>query len=144
MLSMKSKYALRAMMVLAKHEKKQLQIKVIAREADVPHKFLEAIMVELKHHGLVNSKRGIFGGYTLSKSSDAITAGDIIRITDGPLAPIRCASVSAYQPCEDCPDEAKCAVRKVMQEVRIAISNVLDRRSLRDMLLLPDGLALTE
>jgi Rrf2 family protein len=141
MLSMKAKYALRAMMVLARNEKKLMQTKAIAKEADVPHKFLEAILSDLKNHGVVSSKRGMMGGYNLSKPADVITIGDVIRIMDGPLAPIRCASVTAYQPCEDCPDEARCAIRSVMKDVRIAISGVLDQRTIKDMLSLPRGAA---
>ncbi len=134
MLSMKAKYALRAMMVLAKNEKKLLQTKAVAKEADVPQKFLEAILLDLKNHGLVASKRGMLGGYSLSKPADVITVADIVRITDGPLAPIRCASITAYQRCDDCPDEGTCAIRHVMKDVRVAISDVLDKTTLQDML----------
>jgi len=134
MLSMKAKYALRAMMVLARNERKLMQTKAIAKSADVPHKFLEAILADLKNHGVVSSKRGMMGGYQLSRPADLITIGDIIRIMDGPLAPIRCASVTAYQTCEDCPDEARCAIRDVMVDVRIAISAVLDQRTVADLL----------
>jgi Rrf2 family protein len=141
MLSMKAKYALRACMVLARNEKKLMQTRTIAKEAEVPHKFLEAILSDLKGNGVVISKRGMLGGYSLSKPADVITIGDIIRIMDGPLAPIRCASVSGYQPCEDCPDEGKCAIRNVMMDVRIAIAGVLDQRTVKDMLSLPRGIA---
>lgn len=133
MLSMKAKYAIRALMVMSKNEKKMLQIKNIAKEADVPQKFLEAILVELKGHGLVESKRGIFGGYYLLKSPADIMVGDIIRIIDGHLAPTRCASITAYQKCDDCVDENTCVIRKTMTEVRNAISGVLDKKSLRDL-----------
>ena len=98
MLSMKAKYALRALIVLSAHDKK-MQGKAIAKEADVPSKFLEAILNELKHNGIVIAKRGIFGGYVLSKHPRDIFLGDVIRIIDGPLAPIRCASLTAYQKC---------------------------------------------
>lgn len=135
MLSMKAKYALRAMMVLAKNEKKLMQTRSIAKEADVPPKFLEAILADLKNHGMVSSKRGMLGGYNLSKPADVITIGDVIRIMDGPLAPIRCASVTAYQPCEDCPDVTNCAIRHVMKDVRVAISGVLDQRTIKDILI---------
>lgn len=132
MLSMKAKYALRALAILAKHEKKMLQIKAIASEADVPQKFLEAILVELKSQGIVASKRGIFGGYFLAKPSSEITVGNIVRFIDGPLAPVRCASVTAYKKCDDCVDENTCEIRKAMVEVRNAISNVLDNKSLKE------------
>ncbi len=135
MLSMKAKYALRALIVLARHEKRMLQIKAIAREADVPHKFLEAILLELKGHGLVQSKRGVFGGYFLARPPSEISVGTLIRVIDGPLAPIRCASLTAYQKCDDCTDEATCEIRQVMLEVRHAISGVLDNRTLQEMAL---------
>ena len=134
MLSMKAKYALRAVMVLARNERKLMQTRAIAKSADVPHKFLEAILSDLKNHGMVSSKRGMLGGYQLSRPADVITVGDIIRIMDGPLAPIRCASVTAYQPCEDCPDETTCVIRDVMKDVRVAISGVLDKRTVADLL----------
>ena len=133
MLSMKAKYALRALMVLAKNEKKMLQTKTIAQTADVPQKFLETILLDLKNHGLVASKRGIFGGYYLAKPASEISIGNLIRIVDGPLAPIRCASVTAYQKCDDCHDETTCAIRKTMVEVRNAIAGVLDNKTLREI-----------
>jgi Rrf2 family protein len=120
-------------MVLAVNEGKMLQSKVIAKEADAPLKFLEAILLELKNHGLVESKRGIFGGYFLNMPSKAIMLGDVIRHIDGMLAPIRCASISSYQQCEDCVDENNCAIRHAMVEVRDAISEVLDRKTLAEM-----------
>ncbi len=133
MLSMKAKYALRALMVMAKNEKKMFASKTIAKEADVPQKFLENILQELRHEGLVDSKRGIFGGYFLAKPASKIMVGDLIRRIDGPLAPIRCASITAYQKCDDCPDENACQIRKTMLEVRNAIANVLDNKSIQDL-----------
>ena len=136
MLSMKAKYALRALIVLSTHEKKMLQSKVIAKEADVPAKFLETILAELKNNQVVDSKRGIFGGYFLSKPSSEIHIGEVIRVLDGSLAPLPCASVSQYKKCEDCLDEKTCVIRKVMVDVRNAISAVLDKRTLAEMITL--------
>ena len=133
MLSMKAKYAIRALTVMAQNEGKMLQAKTIAKEADVPQKFLEAILLELKNHGIVGSKRGIFGGYFLARPTSEITVGNIIRQIDGPLAPIRCASVTAYQKCDDCVDEATCTIRKTMVDVRNAMSDVLDNKTLKDL-----------
>jgi Rrf2 family protein len=107
-----------------------LSIKNIAEKADVPQKFLESIMLELKHNGVVDSKRGIFGGYFLSQKPEEIKIGDLIRIFDGPLAPIRCASVTAYRKCDDCLDEKTCEIRALMLQVRNAIANVLDNTTL--------------
>ncbi|MDX2073214.1 MAG: Rrf2 family transcriptional regulator [Alphaproteobacteria bacterium] len=133
MLSMKAKYAIRALMVMAKQENKMLSSKTIAKEADVPQKFLDTILQELRHEKIVDSKRGIFGGYFLIKQAAKIMVGDVIRIMDGPLAPIRCASVTAYQKCDDCVDEATCQIRKVMVDVRNSIAGVLDKKSIGDM-----------
>ena len=133
MLSMKAKYAIRALTVMAKNEKKMLSSKSIAKEADVPQKFLDTILQDLRHQGLVDSKRGIFGGYFLIKQAAKIMVGDVIRIMDGPLAPIRCASVTAYERCDDCVDETSCQIRKVMIEVRNSIAGVLDKKSIKEM-----------
>jgi Rrf2 family protein len=137
MLSMKAKYAIRALSVLAKNPDQTMQIKKIAEEADAPQKFLEAILLDLRNHGIVNSKRGIFGGYHLTKQPDEISIGNLLRIIDGPLAPIRCASVTAYQRCDDCVDEKTCSIRKAMLEVRNAISYVLDNKTLAQMVEMP-------
>ena len=133
MLSMKSKYAIRALMVLAGSENKMLQTKTIAKEADAPVKFLESILLELKNRGMVESKRGIFGGYYLRMPAKEIMLGDVIRQIDGMLAPIHCASVNSYQKCDDCVDEKTCAIRHAMIEVRNAIADVLDNKSLAEM-----------
>ncbi len=133
MLSMKAKYALRALMVMAEQEKKMLSSKSIAVTGDIPQKFLDTILQELRHAGLVESKRGIFGGYFLAMPSEQVMVGDIIRLMDGPLAPIRCASVTAYQKCDDCADENACAIRKIMLRVRNAIADVLDSASIASL-----------
>lgn len=133
MLSMKAKYALRALMVMTRSEKKMLASKTIAKEGDIPQKFLENILQELKQHRLVDSKRGIFGGYFLARPSSEITVGRVIRLIDGPLAPVRCASATAYQKCDDCADEATCEIRRTMIKVRDAIAGVLDKQSIRDL-----------
>jgi Rrf2 family protein len=134
MLSMKAKYAIRALLVMAKSSGGVLQSKAIAEEADVPAKFLENILQELRHHGMVESRRGILGGYLLAKPPAEIMVGTLVRILDGPLAPIRCASITAYEKCDDCADENTCAIRKTMLEVRNAIADVLDHKSLAQMM----------
>ena len=135
MLSRKAKYALRALSVLALAEPAQLQARRIAGEAKVPEKFLEAILVELRNAGIVSSRRGTIGGHSLAKPAEEIMVGDIVRIIDGPIAPIRCASVTAYQPCADCIDPQTCALRDLMGDVRDAMSKVIDRRTLRELAL---------
>jgi Rrf2 family protein len=135
MLSRKAKYALRALSVLALSEPGLLQARRLALEAKVPEKFLEAILVELRNAGVIESRRGTVGGHRLAKPASEIMVGDIVRIIDGPIAPIRCASVTAYQPCADCIDPATCALRDLMGDVREAMSGVIDHRSLRELAL---------
>ena len=133
MLTMKAKYALRALAVLADAEPAARQARQIAEEAVIPGKFLEAILVELRKAGLVESKRGALGGHRLSRPAADITIGEIVRIIDGPIAPIRCASLTAYRPCPDCADPGRCALRLLMGDVREAMSDVIDHRSLRQL-----------
>jgi Rrf2 family protein len=98
----------------------------------VPRKFLEAILLDLKIAGIIHSTRGKAGGYTLARSPQEITFGEVIRVTDGPLALIHCASRRFYRKCLDCPDEAACALRRVMVEARDQLASVLDNRTLAD------------
>ena len=135
MLSMKAKYALRALIIMASGEKKMLQSKAIAQQADVPAKFLETILAELKNNHVVDSKRGIFGGYFLSKPASEIHIGEVVRLLDSTIAPLGC-SISDYKKCDDCNDEEVCVIRKLMVNVRNAISDVLDHHTLADMLML--------
>ena len=127
---MKAKYALRALATLALNAPGQLPASRIARDAAVPAKFLESILVDLRKAGLVESRRGVRGGHRLTRDPGDITLGEVVRIVDGPIAPIRCASETAYRPCADCPDPARCSVRLLMREVREAMSGVIDHRSL--------------
>ena len=133
MLSRKAKYALRALSTLALAEPAQLQARRIAQEAKVPEKFLESILVELRNAGLVTSKRGTVGGHSLAKPAETIMVGDVVRIIDGPIAPLRCASITAYQPCADCIDPQTCALRDLMGDVRDAMSSIIDKRSLLEL-----------
>jgi Rrf2 family protein len=133
MLSRKAKYALRALSTLALAEPAQLQARRIAQDAKVPEKFLEAILVELRNAGIVASRRGTIGGHSLAKPASQIMVGDVVRIIDGPIAPIRCASVTAYQPCADCIDPPTCALRGLMGDVRDAMSEIIDKRSLSEL-----------
>ena len=133
MLTNKAKYGLRAMCVLARAGAEWLQAHAIAARAQVPEKFLEAIMVDLRRAGLVQSRRGPQGGHALARPAAEIMVGDLIRAIDGPLAPVRCASMTAYAPCSDCADPDSCAVRELMRETRAALSGVLDTCSLQTL-----------
>ena len=132
MLTMKAKYALRAMSELARCDGGRLQARELAVRCRAPGKFLETILVDLRSAGFVESRRGQRGGHTLARPPEEIMIGDLIRVIDGPLAPVRCASVTAYQPCRDCRDPNVCALRALMRESRDALSRVLDARTLRD------------
>jgi Rrf2 family protein len=139
MLTNKGKYGLKAMVHLAGLPEGQLaQVPDIAASCNISKKFLDQILAELRHAGLVYSRKGKAGGYALAKPAGEIKVGHIIRVLDGPLAPLACASVTAYRPCEDCQDERLCAVRLMMQQARDALSNVLDSRSLAEMRQLGD------
>ena len=109
------------------------QVGDIAEANGIPKKFLDQILSDLRKAGLVYSKKGKAGGYALAKPADGISVGQIIRVLDGPLAPIECSSVTAYRACGDCGDERSCAVRLIMVEARNALSAVLDARSLAEM-----------
>ena len=112
MLSQKAKYALRALLMLAERPVGEpLLIAAIAERQNLPKKFLELILLELKHHGLLHSKRGKNGGYALARAPAEISFGEVVRIVDGPLAQVMCVSQTAYRRCDDCRDEATCAVR---------------------------------
>jgi Rrf2 family protein len=135
MISQKAKYALRAMLALAEAPAGEtMLISDIAERQRIPKKFLEQILLDLKHQGLIMSRRGKLGGYTLLMSADKISFGQILRIIDGPLAPLPCLSKMAYRRCEDCSDEASCRVRKVFAEVAEATRRVLDQTTVADAL----------
>jgi Rrf2 family protein len=133
MLSKKAKYALKAMLALSEAgEDDLLQATEIAERQNIPKKFLDLILQELRVRGFIQSHRGKQGGYSLARPATQITVGQIVRVIDGPLAPIACASVTAYQPCDDCADVKTCRVRMVMREVRDAASAVLDHITLEE------------
>ncbi len=131
MLSQKARYALHALIVLAEHSGEEpMQIAAIADEARVPRKFLEQILLDMKKRGIVKSTRGRSGGYLIGKPAKDISFADVIRVMDGPLALAPCVSVTAYHKCEDCVDEATCAIRKVLLAARDATAQVLESRTI--------------
>ena len=134
MLTMKGKYGLKAIIHLAEMAPGQLALSEdIAKANNISKKFLDAILAELRNAGLVYTRKGRGGGYGLARPADQIRLGHVLRILDGPLAPIPCASRTAYRRCLDCPDEAACKVRDMMLEVRNAIAAVLDEKTLSDV-----------
>ena len=129
MLSQKARYALRAMIELAR-ENGQVTAGELAVRADAPRKFLEAILLTLSRKGLVTSRRGKFGGYLLGRDPAAISFAEIIRLVDGPLALTPCVSRTAFRRCEDCRDLATCALREALLRARDATATVLEGYSL--------------
>jgi Rrf2 family protein len=132
-LSKKAKYGLRALLYLAREQGRgPILISELAEQERIPKKFLEQILLELKNRGVLQSKMGKGGGYFLNKSPRTVALGQIIRYFDGPLAPVPCVSVNYYSHCEECRDEASCAIRLVMKDVRDAIAVILDGTSLAE------------
>ncbi len=134
-LSKRGEYALRALIDIgiAREQGRQLlPISELAERERIPVKFLEQILLQLKDAGYLESRRGKNGGYLLRKAPGSIRIGDIVRLIDGPLAPIACVSKTAYAPCS-CPDEDHCGLRMLMLDVRNAIAQLLDRHTLADV-----------
>lgn len=132
--SKKSEYGLRALIELTKaYDQPALRRSDIAEAQQIPVGFLESILLDLKRAGILGSRPGVQGGYRLIKHPEEVSLGQVIRILDGPLAPIACVSQTAYQTCQDCPysEDRQCPIQGVMFEVRNAIANVLDRYTLR-------------
>jgi Rrf2 family protein len=134
MLSKRSKYAIKALLALADHERGEpVRIADLAHEEQIPPKFLELILLGLKNQGILQSRKGKGGGYLLARDPSDIYLGQIVRMFDGPLAPVPCASQTAYVACADCPDEAVCGVHLAMKAVRDATAKVLDGTSIASL-----------
>lgn len=134
-LSKKGEYALRALIELGIAQevgRELVQVTELADGRQIPVKFLEQIMMDLRAAGWVESRRGKFGGYRLAVAAETIFIGQVVRTIEGPLAPIGCVSQSAYEPCS-CPDEDHCGLRMLMMDVRNAIAGILDRYTLADV-----------
>lgn len=131
--SAKGDYSTRAVLDLALtfHTGEVSQINAIAERQHIPVKYLESILLSLKKAGILRSKRGNQGGYSLSRPPANITVGEVLRVVDGPLAPIACVSVTAY---EACPEEAACGLKSVWAEARLAVTQVLDQTTFQDVI----------
>lgn len=131
MLTKKGKYGLKALVDLQSLAPGETAfVSEIASRNNIPKKFLDTILLELRNTGILRSKKGPGGGYSLSRPANEIMIGQVIRTLDGPLAPIRCASRTAYEVCDDCADPENCEVRHSMTEVRDAVADILDNMSL--------------
>jgi Rrf2 family protein len=130
MLSKRTKYGLQAVLALARENSQEpVLIGDLAKRHHIPVKFLEQILLQLKKAGIVDSRRGKKGGYFLNQKASNVTMGQVVRILEGPLAPIPCVSKTAYRKCTDCDDEETCGIRLVMKDVRNAIAGILDQTS---------------
>jgi Rrf2 family protein len=134
-ISRRTQYGLKAVLHLAAHYGEgPILIATISEQETIPIKFLQLILLNLKSLGLLNSKQGKGGGYELSRPPSTLTVGSLIRMMEGPIAPLSCASETAFAPCEECPDVEGCGIRIIMRRVRDAMADVLDKTTLADLL----------
>ena len=134
MLSKRTKYGLKALTYIARQESGEMvQIGTIASEENIPHKFLESILLTMKKSGFLGAKKGKGGGYYLRKEADEIKMTDVIRTLEGPIAMLPCVSLNYYEKCDDCPDEDKCSVHKLMIQVRDNTLHILRNNTLADL-----------
>src|SRR5499427_8437922 len=132
-LSVRGEYALRALLVLGlNYDQPVVRIQTISEQQNIPKRFLEQILNDLKSAGVVTSKRGVAGGYRLARRPEEITLAVVIRHIEGALAPVSCVSERFYQKCS-CPDEARCAIRSVMKEVREAVVKIAERVTIGEL-----------
>lgn len=131
---MKTKYGLKALTYIARQkDPKIVQIATIAKDENIPHKFLESILLSLRKAGFLGSKKGKDGGYYLLKNTEDILMTDVFRVLEGPIAMLPCVSTNFYEKCEDCPDENKCSVHKLMIQLRDSAFNILKNNTLADL-----------
>jgi Rrf2 family protein len=132
-LSVRGEYALRALLVLGlRYDQPVVPIKIISEEQNIPKRFLEQILNDLKSAGIVQSRRGIAGGYRLARRPEEITLAVVVRHIEGALAPVSCVSERFYEKCS-CPDEARCAIRSVMKEIRQAVVNIAEHVTIAEL-----------
>jgi Rrf2 family protein len=132
-LSVRGEYALRALLVLGlNYDQPVVRIQTISEQQNIPKRFLEQILNDLKSAGVVQSRRGVAGGYRLARRPEEITLATIIRHIEGALAPVSCVSERFYEKCS-CPDESRCAIRSVMKEVREAVVRIAEKLTVADL-----------
>ena len=133
MISKKTKYGLKALAYIARSDDQMIPIAQIAEQENIPHKFLESILLLLRKSGFLGSKKGKGGGYYLLKEASDIYMTDVMRILEGPIAPIACVSLNYYEKCDDCNDEATCSLNRLMIKVRDANLKVFRNTTLEDL-----------
>jgi Rrf2 family protein len=137
-LSKKAEYGLRALVAIARQARRSWSIQELAAQERIPIKFLEQILLSLRHAGILSSKRGVGGGYTLIRKPEEIRLGEVIAVFDGPLAPVPCSVAKPAEPCT-CPDPATCPVRLTMTKVREEMAAVLESTTIEDMARMAPG-----
>lgn len=142
MITQKMKYALKALIALADEaasaDPQAMTIEEIAKRSDTPKRFLEHILLEIRNAGVISSTRGRSGGYKLAKLPKDVSISELLRLIDGPIAPLACLSRTAYQRCEDCTDEATCRIRKTFSEVFWSYLLIIESLTLDDMIRTPN------
>jgi Rrf2 family protein len=134
-ISKRTQYGLKALLALGRrYGEGPVLIAALAKEESIPLKFLEVILLDLKGQGVLDSKKGKHGGYQLGRPPSTITVGSLVRMLEGPLAPLPCASERAFRPCQECPDVEACGTRIIMRDVRDAMAKVLDSTTLADLI----------
>jgi Rrf2 family protein len=134
MISKKMKYALKALIHIANHQDAGIvKAQDIAEQAQIPKKFLEQILLDLKKGRIINSKQGNIGGYYFIQKPENVTLADVYRLIDGPIALVPCASKNYYEPCTDCSNEAECSIRHALIEVRDETLKILEKRNIADL-----------
>jgi Rrf2 family protein len=132
-LSLRGEYALRALLVLGlNYDQNVVRIQSISDQQNIPKRFLEQILNDLKSAGIVRSKRGVAGGYRLARRPEEITLAAVVRHIEGALAPVSCVSEQFYEKCS-CPDESRCALRSVMKEIRDAVVKIAERVTIAEL-----------
>ena len=132
-LSLRGEYALRALLVLGlNYGQEVVRIQTISEQQNIPKRFLEQILNDLKSAGIVQSKRGVAGGYRLAKPPEVVTLAAVVRHIEGALAPVSCVSERFYEKCS-CPDESRCAIRSVMKEIREAVVRIAEKVTVAEM-----------
>jgi len=132
-LSLRGEYALRALLVLGlNYDQRVVRIKAISEQQNIPKRFLEQILNDLKSAGMVQSRRGVAGGYRLARRPEEISLAAVVRHVEGALAPVSCVSERFYEKCS-CPDEARCAIRSVMKEIRQAVVTIAEHVTIGEL-----------
>jgi Rrf2 family protein len=135
MLFKKTKYAIKALIIMGKNmDNPPMQIAQIAEQERIPRKFLESILLDLRNAGILYSKKGSGGGYALNKAPEEINLATILRLTDGPIAMVPCASLNFYHKCDECHNEVTCGIRAMFLEIRDASVKILEQTSVADMI----------